>query len=307
MQLRDAAGVLDSMLRRKVVPYWLRTAPDVRFGGYRLDDRYIPPAAIVSRAVDALRRLRSMRGRRFSKHLVSQSRMLFAFSLAHQRGLDEGRGDCLAAAELGYRFLVGSMLDARYGGFVWKTDRSGRVADARKFLYGQAFAIYGLVEYHRASGSRAPPELASSVYRTVHSQLHDNRHGGWIELADERFETLRAGSTVTPRLVGHAGLKSGNAHLHWMESLTALYDVTRDSHVAASAAESLDLRPQRRVRLADDSHTASPRRSRCVGPLRSPADPRVAVGVRSRAGRFFCDWSGGRARLRDPEGLVGTG
>jgi mannobiose 2-epimerase len=241
MQFRDAAAILDSMLRRKIVPYWLRTAPDVRYGGYRLDDRYLPPAAIVARALDGFRRLRSARGPGCSKQLVSQSRMLFAFSLAHRRGLDDSRGDCLAAAELGYRFLVGSMLDARYGGFVWLTDRLGRVVDARKVLYGQAFAIYGLVEYHRASGSRAPLELAHTVYQTVQSRLHDDRHGGWIELADERFELLPAGVAVTPPLAGHAGLKSGNAHLHWMEALTALYEVTLDPDVAASAAEALEL------------------------------------------------------------------
>jgi mannobiose 2-epimerase len=82
--------------------------------------------------------------------------------------------------------------------------------------------------------------LAAAAYRTVQEHLHDSQHGGWIELADQCFHPLDAGASEHG-LVGHAGLKSGNTHLHWMEALAALYEVTRDPGVAASLAEVLEL------------------------------------------------------------------
>ncbi len=76
--------------------------------------------------------------------------------------------DYRAAAAQGYRFLLEHFRDPEHGGYYWLTDRSGRPLDRRKFLYGQTFVIYALVEYYRASGVRAALDHAVELYRTVH-------------------------------------------------------------------------------------------------------------------------------------------
>ena len=217
------------------MPYWLRTAPDPLHGGYRLMDG---PDTIRPRWLGAWRPTRSTLPR---KHLVTQARMLYGFSLAHRLGLGHGRDDYLHAAELGYRFLVERMLDREHGGFASVTAANGDVVDSRKLLYGHAFAIYGLVEYHRASGAEPPLRLALETYRTIQAYLHDKEHGGWVEHADRGFRRLHYTMPTVKGVVGVVELKSADAHLHWMEALAELYQAAGDGLVGESLAEVIQL------------------------------------------------------------------
>lgn len=218
-------------LRDAVMPYWLRTTPDPHHGGYRLLD---PPHPVSPRW---LPRRRPKPPGAPHKYLVTQTRMLYGFSLAHRMGLGGDRADYLRAADLGYRFLVDGMLDREHGGFMTVTSASGDPVDSRKQLYAQAFAIYGLVEYHRASESDAPLRLALETYRTVQAHFHDRAHGGWLEHADRAFRPLRYTLPVPKGIVGVPELKSADAHLHWMEALAELYAATGDAAVGESLHE----------------------------------------------------------------------
>ncbi len=165
---------------------------------------------------------------------MTQSRLLWTFSHGHRRGYDDPGGDYLEAAEWGYRFLIDRLLDRRHGGYAWKADGAGRVVDLRKILYGQAFALFALVEYHRATGLTEPLMHARSLFSLVQDRMHDIQHSGWIEHCDALFEPLDVGVPVEG--TSGAGLKSANAHLHWMEALSEYADVTED----ASARSALD-------------------------------------------------------------------
>ncbi len=215
------------------MPYWLRTTPDLLHGGYRLMDC---PEPMRRRWLPARRQEAAASPR---KYLVTQARMLYGFSLAHRLGLGSGRDDYLHAAELGYRFLAGAMLDREYGGLVSVTDTDGSVIDSRKLLCGHAFAVYGLVEYHRATGDDPPLRLALEIYRMIQTHFHDREHGGWIEHADRGFRPLGYTLPPTTGIVGVAELKSADAHLHWMEALTELYQVTGDGNVGDSLSEAV--------------------------------------------------------------------
>ena len=217
------------------MPYWLRTTPDLLHGGYLLMD---PPLPVPTRW-PRLRRKGSPAPPR--KHLVTQARMLYGFSLAHRLGLGCGRGDYLNAAELGYRFLVERMLDREHGGFVSVSTASGDLVDSRKLLYGHAIAIYGLVEYHRASGTEPPLRLALDTYRMIQARCHDEEHGGWIEHGDRGFRPLRYTIPPVRGVVGVPELKSADAHLHWMEALAELCQATGDGAVAESLDEATRL------------------------------------------------------------------
>jgi mannobiose 2-epimerase len=218
----DDAREMRAQLVGKVMPYWYDTAIDRQHGGYLLSDdaeKKAPPAT--------------------EKQLVTQSRMIWGFSHAHLKGLSDGRRNYLQAAEQGYRFLREHFLDRENGGYFWTTDPAGQPLDTRKLVYGEAFVIYGLVEYHRASGDKEALGQAMALYSLLQQHAHDAKRGGWLEHFQRDWTPiLDPGAHV---IVEIAGCKSGNTHLHLMEALTELYAASHDAAVGESLAEAVRL------------------------------------------------------------------
>ena len=207
-------------LAEKILPYWFDTAQDTNQGGYLLAD-------------DA----ENGRGRAVEKQIVTQSRMIWGFSHAHLAGFGDTNRNYLKAAQQGYHFLLDHFLDRQNGGYFWATDLNGQPLNEGKYLYGEAFVVYALVEYSRASGDPEALHRALELYHTVQTHLHDGKNGGWFEHADRRWKLLSPGDPRSE--VEVIGCKSANAHLHWMEALAELYDATHDPEVKVSLAEAL--------------------------------------------------------------------
>lgn len=218
--LADQAATYRKQLARQVMPYWYDTAIDWERGGYVLAD-------------DG----EGNRGGARDKQLVSQARMVWGFSLAHRIGLSDGRRDYLKAAQHGVRFLLEHFRDADRGGYFWMADLDGKPVNDRKNLYGESFVIYALVEYFRAGGEKEALEHAMELYSAIQRHTHDAVHGGWGEHYTRDWRLVSAQDERVE--VELAGKKSANAHLHWMEALTELYDATRDPGVKASLEEAL--------------------------------------------------------------------
>lgn len=217
--LVDQAEWFRHELDQKVLPYWFKTAQDNAHGGYILADSLSGP------------------GHATEKQLVTQSRMIWGFAHAFLHGFRSPDRDDLAAARQGYRFLIDHFLDREHGGFYWKTDLHGRVISDRKVLYGESFVIYALVELHRATRDPEPLERAVDLYRTLQEHAHDDARGGWIEHFQADWTPIL--SPQSGAEVEIPGYKSANAHLHLMEALTELYDVSRDPAVKESLLEAL--------------------------------------------------------------------
>jgi cellobiose epimerase len=214
------------------MPYWHDRTRDDRYGGYRVVPDVQP--ARLRRVARGLAR-RGPRVEPHRKQLVSQSRLVWLFSYGHRKALGKPGRDYLAAATTGYRFLLEHFLDRDHGGFVWTTDPAGRPENDAKILYGQAFVIYAFVEYARAAGDGRALDQALELHRVVDEQLHDDEHGGWFEHAEPTWHLM---SSTDPRAaVEVVGLKSANAHLHWLEALTELADATGDERVTRSLTE----------------------------------------------------------------------
>ena len=111
-----------------------------------------------------------------SKQLVGQARMMWGFSHAHLFGLSSADHDYLAAARQGYEFLIKHFLDKQHGGYYWLADETGDVTNPNKMLYGQAFVIYGLVEYYRASGDKGALRQAQDQFRVVQRKAYDSKY-----------------------------------------------------------------------------------------------------------------------------------
>ena len=211
--LADAARRFDLQLRSQVMPYWFDEGQDRQCGGYSLEQG--------------------------SKQLVGQTRMIWGFSHAHRQGLSTPQRDYLQAARQGYEFLQQHFRDQEHGGYYWMTDDAGSPTNRYKMIYGQAFVIYALVEYYRASQDMAALTAALEQFLVLQSKAHDRQFGGWFEHFTPDWTPVMTGEEHVS--VEVPGYKSANAHLHLMEAFTELYMELPDDRVRDALAESLQI------------------------------------------------------------------
>lgn len=212
------------ILEEKVLPYWYHSTVDELYGGYLLAD----PSPDSKDQIE--------------KQLVTQTRMIWGFSHAWRKGFRSTSHSYLDAARQGYVFLMDRFYDRNHGGYYWSTDRQGVVINDKKMLYGQAFVIYALVEYYRASGDAQALNQAIELFHTLQRHAYDEDHGGWFEHFYPDWTWIHEptdGALV--ELIGH---KSANAHLHLMEALSELYAETPSSDLRRALKESLEINRQ---------------------------------------------------------------
>lgn len=214
-RLAALARAAEDQLRDHILPFWLglRDADRGGFaGGASSRGRVLPSAA---------------------KGAVLQSRILWFFSSAYLRF---GDAELLDAARLAYRFIADRLIDPQFGGVYWTVDAQGHAADTRKHVYAQAFAIYGLAAFYRASGDPAPLALARGLWETIESRAADPRGLGYFEAFSREWQT------ATNELIGWADVpKSFNTHLHLVEAYGALWEVWPDTALGERLVALLEL------------------------------------------------------------------
>jgi mannobiose 2-epimerase len=86
-------------------------------------------------------------------------------------------------------------------------------------VYGQAFAIYALAEWYRASSDQSALDLALDTFRLLEDHARDRVGGGYYEACSNDWSRL-----ITSALsdLDIACAKSMNTNLHVMEALTCL-------------------------------------------------------------------------------------
>ena len=144
------------------------------------------------------------------------ARVLWTFSAAY-RAL--GDRSYLAMASRTFEDLVGAFWDPEHGGLYWEVDRDGAPVADRKHHYAQAFGIYGLSEYHRATGDERSLDLARRIFEKLEAHAFDPALGGYFEGSSRDWERLD-----DPRLSSEDvdAPKSMNTMLHILEAYTNL-------------------------------------------------------------------------------------
>jgi mannose/cellobiose epimerase-like protein (N-acyl-D-glucosamine 2-epimerase family) len=183
---------------------------------------------------------------------------------------------------------------------------AGQPTDRRKHVYLNAFALFGLAAYHKASGDAAALAAAQDLFRTLEAKAHDPVHGGYTEFFTEDWRPIT--DPKENSYVGPPGTRTFNTHLHVLEALTELYRVWPDPVVRNRLDEMLTLNTLT-VRLPQfgcnvDGFTSDWK------PIDTPQNMRASYG-HDVEGAWLC-LDAARARGQPPallrgwaEGLVG--
>ena len=232
LSVENYARQAETELRENILPFWLNHTRDREHGGFY---GFIDNDLVVKK--DAPR------------GALLTARILWTFSAAYRRYHDPAY---LEMARWAYDDLLKRFWDDQYGGLYWSITADGAPLDSRKIIYVQAFGIYGLAEFYRATGDKAVLERAVDLYRVVEHNAHDREHLGYFEEFTRDWKISRArgsgsaggkpgGVDLKHSAMGSLDQKSQNVHLHILEALTNLFRVWPDPGLKKNLRELVDV------------------------------------------------------------------
>jgi len=170
------------------------------------------------------------------KGLIVNSRILWAFSAVHRV---KPLPVYAEMAERAFDFVMNKFWDAQPGGAFWRLDDSGNMLDDSKKIYGQAFYIYALAEFHRAFIRPTALARAKALFELIERHAYDAKFGGYIEVCNRDWSEAGSEARLSDKDMNEK--KSMNNHLHVLEAYTNLFRVWPEPRVAERLRELIEL------------------------------------------------------------------
>jgi len=195
-------------LTKNILPYWSAKMVDNVNGGFygRIDgkDNVYPDA---------------------EKGGILNARILWTYSSAYRI---IGDPDYLSMAKRAKDYILAHFIDREYGGAYMSLKADGTPLNTRKHVYTNAFFIYALAEYSRATTDKQALAEAWKIFDLFEKHATDREFGGYYEVFSREWERLRE------RIIGESSEKDEktmNTSLHVMEAFANLYRVSGDKVV----------------------------------------------------------------------------
>jgi mannobiose 2-epimerase len=203
---KDSIGLEMQKLLKSEFDLWYPLTIDTVYGGYFSDVNYKWELA----------------GRQ-DKMIVTQARHIWSASNAAL--YYKNNAYLLKVAAHGFKFLKNFMWDKEFGGFYNLVNREGEPikenGEINKLAYGNAFAIYGLAAYYKASKDTAALKLAQETFNWLEKHSYDPVYGGYFQFMSREGTPFKDGYKGTPP-------KDQNTSIHLLECFTELYEVWPD-------------------------------------------------------------------------------
>jgi mannobiose 2-epimerase len=195
-------------LAGNILPYWSAKMVDNVNGGFygRIDgnDKVYPEA---------------------EKGGILNARILWTYSSAYRV---TGDTSYLRLAKRAKDYILAHFIDSQFGGAFRSLKADGAPSDTRKQLYTNAFFIYGLSEYSRATGDKKALSEARKIFDLFEKYASDREYNGYFEAFSREWVRVRE------RMIGESSdkdEKTMNTSLHIMEAYANLYRVSGDKIV----------------------------------------------------------------------------
>lgn len=218
MDIKSMRKEMEAELIGNILPFWMNRMKDEVNGGFY--GRITGTGILMPEA---------------EKGAILNARILWTFSAAYCL---LGNEEYLTTATRAKRIIIDRFYDKEFGGIYWSLDYKGNPLDTKKQIYAIGFAIYGLSEYHRATGDKEALDYAIRLFEDIERYSFDSvKNGycealtrGWSELADMRLSDKDENEC-----------KTMNTHLHILEPYTNLYRVWKNDSLKSQLCNLIEI------------------------------------------------------------------